>query len=172
MNRRPLHYISQEKEQNLIKRLIFLVDNSEFDPSNTAIIMASPDYSATVAMHLAHAWSKKGEIIPIIPVHVPYPDEDKEYYVQKLRHDFLWYNQHDIERLVLVEAGVIRGSNWRWLIDEFTDMNYDPSNITTVAMVENTHSTVKSDYVAEYYNNDKHELAFYFEQYNKHWPIF
>lgn len=73
MNRRPLHFISREKEWELIQKLLTVVDNSEFDPDTTAIIMASPDYSATIAMHLAHAWSSKGEMLTVIPVDVAYP---------------------------------------------------------------------------------------------------
>lgn len=45
------------------------------------------------------------------------------------------------------------------------------SKITTVALCENVNSEVKSDYVAQYYNDEQHELMFYFERYNKHWPI-
>ena len=84
MNRRPLHFITREKEWELIQKLLTVVDNSEFDPSDTAVIMASPDYSATVAMHLAHAWSRKGEMLHIIPVDVTYPDEDSKPYIDKM----------------------------------------------------------------------------------------
>lgn len=171
MNRRPLYYVSREKEEELIQKLLFLVDNSNFDPTDTAIVMASPDYSATVAMHLAHAWSVRGEIIPIIPVEVPYPDEGKQYYVQKLKHDFLWHTNLGIKKLVIVEAGVIRGTNWQWLLEEFQSMGYEREDITLVSMVENIHSIVKSDYVAEYFNDEQHELVFYYEKFNKHWPI-
>ena len=73
MTRRPLFFISREKEFELINKLLTIVDNCKFNPQETVLLMVSPDYSATVAMHLAHAWSVEGEIIPIIPVDVPYP---------------------------------------------------------------------------------------------------
>ena len=131
--------------------------------------MVSPDYSATVAMHLAHSWSRKGEIIPIIPVDVPYPDETKDEDVKKLE-----MQQMDIRKyskIVLIEAGIIRGSNWRWLLDTIQSWGYNRKDLTLVALCENIHSKVKSDYVGEYYNDKKEELMFYFERYNKHWEV-
>jgi hypothetical protein len=170
MNRRPLHFITREKEWELIQRLETLVDSSSFDPSTTAVIMASPDYSATFAMHLAHSWSRRGDMLPIIPVEVTYPDEDATPYIQALRQQERAIKPY--KNLVLVEAGIIRGGNWEWilktLIDEF---GYTRQQITLVAACENIHSRVKSDYVAEYYDDEKEELMFYFEKYNKHWPI-
>lgn len=169
MNRRPLHFITREKEWELIQKLLTIVDNSEFDPDTTAIIMASPDYSATIAMHLAHAWSSKGEMLTVIPVDVAYPDEDILPYREKM------FNQRTnwgrFSKLVLVEAGIIRGGNWRWMLDVLDQWGYDRKDITLVAMCENIHSAVKSDYVGEYYDDNEEELMFYFERFNKHWPI-
>ena len=169
MSRRPLHFITRDKEWELIQKLLTIVDNSEFDPKDTAVLMVSPDYSATVAMHLSHAWSRNGDMIPIIPVEVPYPDEDKDEYVKKLI-----MQQMDIRpyrRLVLVEAGIIRGGNWTWLLENLMLWEYKREDIILVAMCENIHSKVKSDYVGEYYNDEQEELMFYFERYNKHWPV-
>ena len=168
MNRRPLHFITREKEWELIEQLLTIVDSSKFHPSDTAVLMVSPDYSATVSMHLAHAWSAGGEMLPIIPVEVPYPDEDKQEYVNRM------LMQHDIRQytnLVLVEAGIIRGSNWAWILDILHTWGYSRDNITLVAMCENAHSAVKSDYVGEYYDDSNEELMFYFERFNKHWPV-
>ena len=169
MNRRPLKFITRDKEWELIQRLETIVDSTDFDPSNTAVIMASPDYSATVAMHLAHAWSRKGEMLPIIPVDVTYPDESPEPYVNKMMMqagDIRPYS-----KLVMIEAGIIRGGNWQWMLDVLYGWDYKRSDITLVAMCENIHSKVKSDYVGEYYDDDKEELMFYFEKFNKHWKV-
>ena len=170
MNRRPLHFITREKEWELIQRLDTLVDTSNYDPSTTAVLMVSPDYSATVAMHLSHSWSRKGEILPIIPVEVPYPDEDKEWYVNKLITQSMSIRPYN--KLILVEAGIIRGGNWQWLLHTLVEkLGYNREDITLVAMCENVNSKVKSDYVGEYYDDNEKELMFYFEKYNKHWPI-
>jgi hypothetical protein len=133
--------------------------------------MASPDYSATVAMHLAHSWSVQGEIIPIIPIDVAYPDEPTTEYIEKFKHDFEWHAKK-YQHIVCIEAGIIRGGNWNWMLQSLTDFGYNRSNITLVAMLENIHATVKSDYVAEYFDNGVEELMFYFERFNKHWPIY
>jgi hypothetical protein len=170
MNRRPLKFITREKEWELIQRLETIVDSSEFDPSNTAIVMASPDYSATVAMHLAHSWSRGGDMLNVIPVDVTYPDESSDYYIRKMKYDFDWYLELP-KKLVLVEAGIIRGSNWEWMLDVLYGLKYTREDITLVALCENVNSRIKSDYVGEYYNDDTEELMFYFEKYNKHWPI-
>ena len=169
MNRRPLKFITREKEWELIQRLETVVDSSDFDPETTAVIMASPDYSATVAMHLAHGWSRKGEMLSIIPVDVTYPDETSESYIKRMIMQASDIRQYS--KLVLVEAGIIRGGNWKWMLDVLYGWGYKKSDITLVAMCENIHSKIKSDYVGEYYDDEKEELMFYFEKFNKHWPI-
>jgi hypothetical protein len=169
MNRRPLHFVTREKEWELIQRLETIVDSSSFDPSDTVVIMASPDYSATVAMHLAHAWSRKGEMLSIVPVDVTYPDEDSDQYISKMMMQASDIRPY--KKIVMVEAGIIRGGNWRWMLDVLYLWGYTREDITLVALCENVNSKVKSDYVAQYYNDDTHELMFYFEKFNKHWPI-
>ena len=169
MNRRPLHFITREKEWELIQRLQTIVDSSNFDPSDTAVIMASPDYSATVAMHLAHAWSRNGEMLTIIPVDVTYPDEQYLPYREKMVMQAGDIRKFD--KLVMIEAGIIRGGNWKWMLEVLDIWGYTRNKITLVTMCENIHAAIKSDYVAEYYDDDKEELMFYFEKYNKHWPI-
>jgi hypothetical protein len=172
MSRRPLHFITREKEWELIQRLQTIVNDSDFDPVTTGVIMASPDYSATVAMHLAHAWSRNGEMLTVIPIDVTYPGESDVPYRHKFINDFGYHAKRRLfNRLVLVEAGIIRGGNWQWMIEELHKFGYSRDDLTLVALCENIHSKVKSDYVGEYYDDDKEELMFYFEKYNKHWPI-
>lgn len=173
MNRRPLHFITREKEWELIQKLLTIVDSSDFDPSTTTVIMASPDYSATVAMHLAHAWSRNGDMLPILPVDVTYPDETSNKYIVKFYNQLATLKQHNElpKKFVCVEAGIIRGGNWKWILEALHDFGYNREDIVLVALCENLLSAVKSDYVGEYYNDNAEELMFYFERFNKHWPI-
>lgn len=173
MTRRPLKFITRQKEYELINRLLTVVDTVGLDPKDTAIIMASPDYSATVAMHFAHMWSRDGEIIPIIPVDVAYPDEGPDFYIKKMEADLKWrrFEMGLPKKLVLVEAGIIRGGNWKWMLDVLYSFGYEREDLTLIALCENIHSAVKSDYVGEFFDDDKEELMFYFERFNKHWPI-
>jgi len=169
MKKRPLYFISREKEFELIQKLIVMVDNSAYDPETTCVIMASPDYSATVAMHLTHAWSNKGNILPIIPVDVTYPDEQPEPFIEKMKAQKDRITKYS--KIVMVEAGIIRGGNWKWMLDVLYLWGFKRSDIVLVALCENIGSKIKSDYVAEYYDNEKEDLTFYFEKYNKHWPV-
>lgn len=169
MNRRPLHFITREKESELINRLLTTVDSTHYDPKTTAVVMVSPDYSATVAMHLAHAWSRSGEILPIITLDVPYPGESETQYRKALLDNFQQYKPY--KHLVLVEAGIIRGGNWQWIVQDLQQLGFARNQITLVALCENTGSRTKSDYVGEYYNDATHELMFYFERYNKNWTV-
>jgi len=169
--RRQLLFVNRERELEVITKLQTLVDTRTFDPKDTAIIQASIDFAGTVAMHLSHSWSVKGEIIPIIPIEVNYPDETYDYVRSKFRYDMKWHLDHfNYKKFVVVEAGIIRGGNWKWILEEFEVLGVSRSNITLVTMFENLHSLVKSDYVGEYYDNDKFDLTFYFEKYNRHWP--
>ena len=169
MNRRPLHFISRDKEWELINKLLTIVDSSQFNPADTAVLMVSPDYSATVAMHLAHSWSRDGEIIPIIPVEVPYPDEGIDDYINKMVMQSADIRPYS--KLILVEAGIIRGGNWAWLLTLLKAWGYNRSDITLVALCENVNSKVKSDYVGQYYDDKEEELMFYYERFNKHWEV-
>ena len=169
MNRRPLHFISRDKEWELINKLLTIVDSSQFNPADTAVLMVSPDYSATVAMHLAHSWSRDGQIIPIIPVDVPYPDEESDDYINKMVMQSAEIRPYS--KLVLVEAGIIRGGNWAWLLTLLKAWGYDRSDITLVALCENINSKVKSDYVGQYYDDNNEELMFYYERFNRHWAV-
>lgn len=169
MQKRPLYFISREKEWELIQKLIAMVDNSNFEPETTCVIMASPDYSATVAMHLAHAWSNKGDMLPIVPVYVTYPDEETEPFIEKMKKQETQIKKYS--KIVMVEAGIIRGGNWAWMLEILYLWGYKRSDIVLVSMCENIGSKVKSDYVGEYYDNEKEDLTFYFERFNKHWPV-
>ena len=68
---------------------------------------------------------------------------------------------------LLVEGGVIRGGNYTWLTKLFR--NKVTGNIITASLYENIGSRFQSDVVAEYYDNTKQDLTFYFERENKHW---
>lgn len=168
--RRSLHFITREKEFNLINQLLTIIDTRKINPADTAVLMVSPDYSATVAMHLCHAWSRDGELIRPIAVDVTFPDEEPSPFISKLKSQ-----KQDITRyknLVLVEAGIIRGGNWTWILNTLiNDFGYSRSDLTLVALLENIHSKVKSDYVGEYYDDEKEDLTFYYERFNKHWPV-
>lgn len=168
--KREILYVTREKELELLQKLETVIDTRSYSVEKTAIVQASVEYAGPAATYFAHAWSIKGEPIRIIPIEVAYPDETYEYVRSKFRYDMSWHLQHfPYEKFVVIEAGIIRGGNWKWILEEFDKFNVPRDNVTLVALYENIHSAVKSDYVGEYYDDEKQNLTFYFEKYNKHW---
>jgi len=164
--------VTAAKEKKLIVALTNKVIEAYPDASadNTLLVMVSPDYSATVAMHLAHNLSKDGEMCDILPIHVAYPDEDVYNYVRKADEDIdSWLNFSDVQYkyYLLVEAGVIRGGTYTWLSKLFRKKLMGITITTT--LYENIGSKFQSDVVGEYYDDTKQDLTFYFERENKHW---
>jgi hypothetical protein len=164
--------VSHSKERKLIDVLSKKLSETYPDVSsdNTLLVMVSPDYSATVAMHLAHNLSVDGEMCDVLPIHVPYPDEDEYPYVRKADSDIdNWFKFSDdfYKYYLFVEAGVIRGGNYTWLTKLFKKKV--TGQIITTSLYENIGSRFKSDVVAEYYDDTKQDLTFYFERENKHW---
>ena len=164
--------VTAAKEKKLIVTLTKKVIEKYPDVSaeNTLVIMVSPDYSATVAMHIAHNLSVHGEMCDVLPIHVAYPDEDEYKYVRKADQDIdAWFKFSNVEykHYLLVEAGVIHGGTYTWLNKLLR--NKLNGTIITTSLYENIGSRFKSDVVGEYYDDTKQDLTFYFEAYNKHW---
>lgn len=170
---RSEYLIDREKEYQLIRKVSSDLQTfyPDLNAGNTLVIMVSPDYSATVAMHLAHDLSHDGEMADLMSVDVPYPDQHKEPFVNiaanKFMEQLIRSSNHHYQNVLLVEAAVIRGSNYQWLtalINELLE-----TNIVTATMLENTRSVFKSDVVGEYYDKEEQDVTFYYERYNKHW---
>jgi hypothetical protein len=140
----------------------------ELNPSNTVVVMVSPDYSATVAMHMAHRLSKDGEMCDLMMVDVPFPDQDKLWFTMMLDRTMLMTSK-TYENYVLAEAGIIRGGNYTWICELMEEHIPRGSRIITTALFENVHSKFQSDVVGEYYDDKTQDLTFYYEEYNKHW---
>jgi hypothetical protein len=55
------------------------------------------------------------------------------------------------------------------LTESMIELGVDKSRFTTVTLFENVYSQYKSDYVGQYYDNNKTDLTFWWERDNKHW---
>lgn len=167
--REPL-YIDRETEGAMMTKVILELKNRypELDPTNTVVVMVSPDYSASIAMHMAHLLSKDGEMCDLMMVDVPYPDQNKYPFVRKMERT-LMLAEKTYENYVLAEAGIIRGGNYTWICELMKEHIPADSRIITTTMYENKYSIFKSDVVGDYYDDTTEDLTFYFEEYNKHW---
>jgi hypothetical protein len=166
---RKEHYISRDKEWEVLQKVMHTLDKDydQVHAGNTLVVNVSPDYSSTVAMHLAHHLSHDGLMCDMLAIDVPYPDQDPESFQLVARKEIAnlcYFYDH----FLLVEAGVIRGGNYTWLTNIFRNYWAD-SKVITVALFENTSSKFQSDIVGEYYNDDVQDLTFYYERENKHW---
>lgn len=170
---RKEYFIDATTEAALVIQLCESIKHKypKLSPENTLVLMVSPDYSATAAMHVAHALSKDGEMCEILPIHVPYPDEKNiEPWISKAKNDLSSFHQFckiPFENYLLVEAGVIRGGTYTWLTN-LLHMSVR-GNVITTALFENVGSKFKSDIVCTYYNDEIQDLTFYYERENKHW---
>ena len=104
-------------------------------------------------------------------IDVPYPDEEwDDKYLFEMRTAFQTH-KHTLryKTPILVEAGVIRGGNYTYVIDWMRKyLGYD-QKIITLALYENLGSRFKSDFVGNYYDNTIQDLTFWWERDNNHW---
>jgi hypothetical protein len=167
-NKRILN-VSFNDEQFLIDKIAFELLRDGFNTDNTVIITVSTDYSSIIGQTLRHLLSSNGEICDGFGVDVPYPDEHwDDKYISELNSIMDIY-QHKInnKKVLLVEAGVIKGGNYTFLDKYLKDMGI--TDIYTVAMFENIGSVYNSNYVGEYYNDSVEDLTFWWEMDNNHW---
>lgn len=157
-------FVSRDEEWITIQRVSKDLEKYSITPVNGLIINVSPDYSSTISLHLAHHLSADGEMMTIIPVDVPYPDEDAGPYRNEFIKKLPLFNK---PKLVLVEAGIITGGNYTFMKEVLE--NIPGKEVITVAQYENIHSKFKCDVVGRYYNWEQEQLEFYWERENKHW---
>jgi hypothetical protein len=166
---RSILNVSFSEEHQLIVWLAGDLIGNGFNANNTVIITVSTDYSSIIGQTLRHLLSADGEICDGFGVDVPYPDENwSEEYIRELDSILdIYQNKIGDKRVLMVEAGVIRGGNYTFLENHLRQRGL--TDIYSVAMFESKGSVYKSDYVGEYYNNDTHDLTFEWERYNNHW---
>ena len=150
---RQLLNVSFEDEQQLIENIAAELISDGFNANNTVIITVSTDYSSIIGQTLRHLLSADGEICDGFGIDVPYPDDNwDETYVSELNSILdIYQDKIGDKRVLMVEAGVIRGGNYTFLDGYLTGRGL--TDIYSVSMFENTGSVYESDYVGKYYNN-------------------
>lgn len=163
--------IIQEVETGLILKLGDELLSKGFNASNTVVISVSADYSCIVGQLLRHQLSYEGEICDGFSIDVPYPDEvwDFTYTCELTALVNLYRYKLRNKKILLVEAGVIRGSNYKFVVDYLRNNLKITEEIYTLSLFENVGSKFKSDFVGEFYNDETQDLTFWWERYNNHW---
>lgn len=170
---REVLLIDWSEEIDLMNKLRDNLLSLNINASNTAIVAVSTDYSSVVAQYLRHQLSYDGEICAGFGIDVPYPDQefDEHYVTSILALFYLNLNAVGNKRILLVEAGVIRGSNYTKVRDIIKNQLKLPQEVYTLTLFENCESKFKSDFVGKYYDDSKEDLTFWWEKPNNHWPI-
>lgn len=157
-------------ERRLAEKLRDELLRAGLNASNTVIVTVSTDYSSFIGQYLRHQLSHGGEICDGFGVDVPYPDQTFDHVFA--RNVGIMFAMHADavtgKTLLLVEAGVIRGSNYETLVALIRDY-FGAVPVNTLAMYENVGSRFKSDFVGEYYDDATHDLTFWWEMPNNHW---
>jgi len=164
------YIISQKKETALTLSLAETLLKENFNASNSVVITVSIDYSSNIGQLLRHALSYNGDVCDGFGIDVPYPDEIwDERYINELvtLFDLYEYKLKD-KKILFVEAGVIRGSNYTFLLNFLQERGLQ-IDVFYLSLFENKSSIFKSNFVGEYYDNETQDLTFWWEKENKHW---
>ena len=159
-----------DAEVRLAKKLRDQLLAAKLNASNTVIVTVSTDYSSFIGQYLRHQLTHNGEICDGFGVDVPYADQRfDDTFERNIRTMFdMHADAITSKTILLVEAGVIRGSNYATLVSLIRD-HFDDVPVKTLAMYENVGSRFKSDFVGEYYDDATHDLTFWWEVPNNHW---
>ena len=164
-------YVSIAKELECTVIIAEALKKEGYNASNSIVVTVSTDYSSITGQIIRHELTYEGEIADGFGVDVPYPDQ--QWDTRFVFEACLMFSLHKYDigtkNIILVEAGVIRGSNYFKLIDLIRNSLELDNEIITTSLYENKHSKFKSDYVAEYYDNNLEDLTFSWEKENNHW---
>lgn len=165
------YLISQQKETDLTLELSKKLLKDNFNASNTIVVTVSTDYSSNVGQLIRHQLSYEGDICDGFGIDVPYPDQvwDEQYRFELKSLFYLYRYKLKDKKILFVEAGVIRGSNYKYLVDFLRNKLEIDNQFFFLALFENKNSIFKSNFVGDYYDNDTQDLTFWWEQENKHW---
>lgn len=169
---REILFVNWLEEMKLMNSLRCRLVSENINASNTVIVAVSTDYSSVIAQYLRHQLSHDGEICAGFGVDVPYPDQEfDDEFVNAFLATF-YLNMHTIKdkKVLLVEAGVIRGGNYTKIVELIKENLKLTNEILTLTLYENYGSKFKSDFVGRYYDDTKEDLTFWWEKPNNHWP--
>lgn len=169
---RKMLFVNWLEEMKLMNSLRCRLVSENINASNTVVVAVSTDYSSVIAQYLRHQLSHDGEICAGFGVDVPYPDQefDDDFVNAFLATFYLNLIHVKDKKILLVEAGVIRGGNYTKIVELIKESLKLTNEILTLTMFENYGSKFKSDFVGRYYDDSTEDLTFWWEKPNNHWP--
>ncbi len=169
---RKILFVNWLEEMKLMNSLRCRLVSENINASNTVVVAVSTDYSSVIAQYLRHQLSHDGEICAGFGVDVPYPDQefDDDFVNAFLATFYLNLIHVKDKKILLVEAGVIRGGNYTKIVELIKENLKLTNEILTLTMFENYGSKFKSDFVGKYYDDLTEDLTFWWEKPNNHWP--
>ena len=164
-------YIDLNREIKCIGTVAEALKKAGYNASNSIIVTVSTVYSSIAGQIIRHELTFEGEIADGFGVDVPYPDQEWDTrFVNEACSMFLLHKEAiGVKDVILVEAGVIRGSNYKSLINLMQRALEMDNPIVTTSLFENKHSAFKCDFVAEFYDDEIEDLTFWWEKENNHW---
>ena len=168
--RTELH-VSINRELECIKSIAEALKRDGYNASNSIIVTVSTDYSSIAGQIIRHELTHEGEIADGFGVDAPYPDQQWDTrFVNEACSMFLLHREAiGVKTVILVEAGVIRGSNYNSLINLMRQSLEMDNPILTTTLFQNRASAIECDYIAEYYDDKFNDLTFWWEKENNHW---
>ena len=164
-------WIDPIREINCITSVAEALKKAGHNASNSIVVSVSTDYSSIAGQIIRHELTHEGEIADGFGVDVPYPDQQWDTrFVNEACSMFLLHREAiGVKTIILVEAGVIRGSNYNSLINLMRQSLEMDNPIITTTLFQNRASAIECDYIAEYYDDKFNDLTFWWEKENNHW---
>ena len=168
--------IGYEKELQDTIALASQIEQEGWVDSDTVIVTCSPEYSSIVCQLLNHKLSplNNNEPFEIDFLEMPYPREEKldvEQYKYECRHLAGKHMHNKGVKLLLVDSGVLRGSNFTTLKEELS-YYFKPNQLRFASLYMQDDSKFIPDYYVEAFNFNKDGgLLFWWEnEDNPFWP--
>ena len=168
--RTELH-VNLTRELACIKSIAEALKRDGYNAGNSIVVTVSTDYSSIAGQIIRHELTHEGEIADGFGVDVPYPDQQWDTrFVNEACSMFLLHRESiGVKTIILVEAGVIRGSNYNSLINLMRQSLEMDNPIITTTLFQSKGSAIECDYIAEYYDDKFNDLTFWWEKENNHW---
>ena len=168
--------ISYEKELHDVEALSQIIEQDGWIDSNTTIVVCSPEYSSLACQIINHRLSPLNNHEPYRMdfLEMPYPGEEQLTEEQYRAHCRSLASRHmdsKSEKLLLIDSGVLRGSNFT-ILEEELGYFFERDQLRFASLYMQDDSKFTPEYCVEKFNFDRDGgLLFWWEnENNPFWP--